>query len=1389
MKLTKELEAEIKQVMDDYWDSYLKGDLETWANFLPDNYMNIGSTEEEIWNNKEEMIAYSKAVVHQMVGTVEIRNRQLRVIPLEPYFIVHEFQDFFIKTGSEWAFYSKFRLSSILQKTDKGWKVIHQHGSVPDSKAQEGETIGFQKISKENLELRDAVKRRTVELEYKNHELEIEASLERVRTVAMAMKNSIELKDLIGTVYTELTRLDMSLNRCFIMIFDNKTMGMTWWMAGHEAISLEKGYYVKYHEHPAYLAYIKPWQERREKWKYLLGGQEKKDWDEFLFSQTELAKLPDFVIASMKAVDTAYISASFHNFGCLTLGSIEPLKDESFDILLRFTKVFDQTYTRFLDLQKAEEQAREAQIETALERVRSRTMAMQKSEELGQVSHVINAQLQQLNFKNFMAGFFMDYSHSDDFNVCRSDSSGLLLEKTIIPYFDHPVFNRFIHAKNAGLDFYDVALAFEEKNKWVGHALIYLREAPPEVKEFLYTSPGYAISCALLKNVGLFIENFDGIPFSKEENAILMRFGKVFEQTYIRFLDLQKAEAQAREAKIETALERVRTRTMGMQKSDELREVVAAMYEQLQFLDITFGACTIIIIDRATNDMEHWVGGFGQKIYPESYYVPYFKHPLYDTQLSQFKNGEKYGVFELSGESKKSYDAVMFAQTDFKNFPEAEKKWMQEIEQVTFSMAYMNHGALTWGPGAISEEYANILQRFAKVFEQTYTRFLDLEKAEAQAREAQIEVSLERVRSKAMAMQKSEDLANAVATVFDELDKLNLGMLRCGIGILNKEKRSADVWTTTKSDNDTVVQVSGDESMDIHPLLQGAFQAWLNQADHSYVLKGEDLNNYYKALTGVNFRLPDSQSLVTGAEGVQQYYFNAVFSSGGLFAFRETDFPEEAKTILKRFADVFNLTYTRFNDLKQAEAQAREAKIEASLERVRSKAMAMHSSGDLAATIANFYHELELFSITPRRCGVGLLNRETRIAELSTMNTNEQGKSIEIIGKIKMEGHPVLEAVYENWLLNKEYHPVLRGNEIKEYYQLLRPQIAFPDYPGDTVQYGYFFFFPEGGVYAWTDKQMAEDELKIYRRFTSVLSLTYKRYKDLQQAEELAQQAEQDLENLKVEKKKTEDALTELKTTQFQLVQAEKMASLGELTAGIAHEIQNPLNFVNNFSEVNSELIDEMNAEIEKGAIAEARAIAADIRQNLEKINHHGKRADAIVKGMLQHSRNSTNATKEPADVNQLADEYLRLAYHGLRAKDKTFNATIKTDFDKTIGEVNIVPQDIGRVLLNLINNAFYTIGEKKKLNAEKYEPTVSVATKESDGKIEISVADNGHGIPQKILDKIFQPFFTTKPTGQGTGLGLSLAYDIVKAHGGELRVETAEGEGTTFIIGIPVIK
>ncbi|MBT8205150.1 MAG: two-component sensor histidine kinase [Eudoraea sp.] len=352
----------------------------------------------------------------------------------------------------------------------------------------------------------------------------------------------------------------------------------------------------------------------------------------------------------------------------------------------------------------------------------------------------------------------------------------------------------------------------------------------------------------------------------------------------------------------------------------------------------------------------------------------------------------------------------------------------------------------------------------------------------------------------------------------------------------------------------------------------------------------------------------------------------------------------------------------------------------------------------------------------------------------------------------------------KEWIVYCEKH----SKALQGYYGEVIPERTY-----------HLYKFSHGAIGVATPADLSEESWGLLKRAASVFSLAYSRFKDLTQAR-------LDLQRLKEEKKRAEDALKELQLTQQQLVHAEKMASLGELTAGIAHEIKNPLNFVNNFSEVTRELVEEMIEELKNGDAEEADAIASDVIQNLEKIVHHGQRADSIVRGMLQHSR-SGDGQKEPTDLNALADEYLRLAYHGLRAQDKSFNAAMETELDETLGQVNIVPQEIGRVLLNLLTNAFHAVSEKKLKKPEGYQPTVTVKTKKAGKGVEIRVSDNGDGIPEKIRDKIFQPFFTTKPTGQGTGLGLSMSYDIItKGHEGKMKVTSEIGKGTTFTVTLP---
>ena len=484
----------------------------------------------------------------------------------------------------------------------------------------------------------------------------------------------------------------------------------------------------------------------------------------------------------------------------------------------------------------------------------------------------------------------------------------------------------------------------------------------------------------------------------------------------------------------------------------------------------------------------------------------------------------------------------------------------------------------------------------------------------------------------------------------------------------------------------------------------------------------------------------------------------------------------ELHTIFRRFAKLFEQTYTRFLDLKKAELQAWEATKQASLDRVRAEIASMRTASDLEHITPLIWKELTTLEVPFFRCGVFIINED--IEQVQVFLTTPKGESLAALN-LPFGTSALVDRTLDHWRKEK----ILTQEWSREEFIEWTSSIVEQGFLEDTAQYQggeappehlalHFVPFSQGMLYIGNAELLSADQLQLVQALAESFSVAYARYEDFNK-----------LESTNVELGKT---LDNLKSTQNQLIQAEKMASLGELTAGIAHEIQNPLNFVNNFSEVSGELLEEIKEELEEGNLEDVEEIVADLKQNLEKINHHGHRASSIVKGMLDHSR-ASSGERVMTDINQLADEYLRLAYHGLRAKDRNFNATFEAILDENMPNIKVAIQDIGRVLLNLINNAFYACTEKSKKAEIGYVPKVIVSTAHENGQIQVSVQDNGPGIPDKIKDKIFQPFFTTKPTGSGTGLGLSLSYDIMKAHGGELKVESHPGSGSVFILTFPL--
>jgi len=1208
---------------------------------------------------------------------------------------------------------------------------------------------------------------------------QIELALERVRAKTMAMQKSDELREVVATIYEQLQHLGFTYGACSIVIMDKISGDMIWWISGFGK-PYPESYYIPFFDHPFYLAQLNNWKEGKKYAVLEASGEMKKSYDEIIFSQTEFVRIPEETRKVMMAFEKIIFSNAYMKHGALSW-SVEPIDDKHAKILERFAIVFEQTYTRFLDLQKAEKQARDAEIELALERVRARTMAMQKSDELNEIVYEVYRQIRSLNFQyGACTIIIMDQNSGDMEHWLAGFDQEKYPESYPVRNINHVLHDAQIAAWKEGRKFASFELSGEELESYADLMFTQsgYKNLPEDEKNRLRTRENTIFNLSYM-NCGALM--WAPGRLTDEQINIMQRFAKVFDQSYARFQDIQKAEEQARDAQIELALERVRAKTMAMQNSSELREIVGVIYDQLQHLGFTYGACAIVIMEKSTGDSIWWMAGFGKEKYPESYKVPFLDHPFYREQLSYLNSGKSFVPISVSGEEKKWYDELIFSLTEFNRIPEETQKIMCSLETIVFSNAYMKYGALSWGTMPISDEYAVILQRFAIVFEQTYTRFLDLQKAETQAREAQVESALEKVRSRTMAMQKSDELADAAYVLFQQLNHLGVIHERINIGIVKEETNTIDFWITEQGGNQINTRFSA--SLKEPTVISPMYAAW--KAGHKSMivdLTGEDLKSWLKYLTEI-IGIPFDPAFAHN----RRIQTAGSFSKGMLVLTTPEPLPEESIHLLEKFAGVFDLTYTRFNDLLLAEAQTHKANIEVALERVRARALAMQQPEELIEVAEVLRHEMGL---------LGVEELETSSIYLH----DDKSDTVECWYAISDLRHPEKKLVADQ--INIDLQKTWVGRQMFDFYESDKTQVSIlmqgsnriewikycasvstvlGDFYGESIpdRTYHLYKFSNGAIGAASAGDISTESWELLSRTASVFSLAYSRFKDLTKARI-------DLQKLKEEKQRAELALTDLKAAQSQLVQAEKMASLGELTAGIAHEIQNPLNFVNNFSELSNELIEEMQEEMDKGNSDEVKNIVADIRSNLEKINLHGKRADAIVKGMLQHSR-TTSGEKQPTDINALAEEYLRLAYHGLRAKDKNFNVILKTEYDASIGNINIIPQDIGRVLLNLINNAFYAVSEKQKREIEGFEPVVIISTKKLIDKVQIEVRDNGNGISQKVLDKIFQPFFTTKPTGLGTGLGLSLSYDIVKAHGGELKVETKEGEGSNFIIQLPI--
>jgi len=1248
MKLTKLQESEIWQVYSTWLTAYLNADVKTYDAYLDDDYHFIGSTNNEEFLKRNDATTFFERTGDQFAGIMDLRN-EIKILEVfdTSIFITH-FCDVWFINDEDRTYYGRFRLSSVMQKKNEGWRFIYQHFSMPDSKSDEGESIGFDKVTAENIELKEAIKRRTIELENKNRELEVEAALERVRTQSMAMQHPDDLDKVNKELLTQLQKLQI-----------DGLSGVSIWLIDDEGLV------------------------------------------------------------------TAWDLSSPGNMGDPNSAMVR-YDSNKFDILGEPWRMLQNSDDDYFVLDYSAEKLQKAIKEWA-----------QVDQEVAD------------GFRNAL----LNGSLKHQWNPIARHSNGIL-------------------------------------------------------------------SIDLVK------------PPADDTKEIVTKMAGAFSLAYRRFLDLQKAEAQAREAQIEAALEKVRSRTMAMQSSDELTEAATEMFSKIEDLGLNPWSCGFNIFNDDKTVISQWVStGDGRPIEP-------FDTPatqgIFKRIVEQSENDEPLYIEKMEGKKlKDTYKYMASLPTLDKIFEELDAAGIELPKKQVDHAAYFKHGYLMFITYEETPEFHSIFKRFANVFEQTYTRFLDLQKAEKQAREAQIENALEKVRSRSLAMQHPNELVEVVQLLREEMGALGVEELETSsIYIHDDTSGLTQCWFTIKDADDPGKSVTDQMTIDLQDTWVGRQMNQFygsGQDSTSILMKGDHRVEWIRYCEEMSDLFGTSEFY--GDTIPERSYHLYKFSNGFLGAASPGNISDESWDLMRRATGAFSFAYTRFSDLQKAEESARRSRQQASLDRVRADISSMRSAEDLNKITPLVWDELTNLGIPFIRCGVFIIHEEEEQVEVYLSKPN--GASLAVM-HLPFGSSDLVSRTVDAWQQGSVYTQHWSLEEFLEWGQSMMKQGQVSDlesYQGSEEApeslHLHFIPFSQGMLYVGSTGLLDDEEISLTESLAKAFSIAYARYEDF----------------IKLEKAKVgiEEALTELKATQSQLIQQEKLASLGQLTAGIAHEIKNPLNFVNNFSDLSLELVEEVRDEIrdmrrdtesersnvkrekessplEGSAKAECRRgvsdeatddtidsdlildILDDIEANLKTIYKHGSRADSIVKSMLEHSRGGSGKM-EPTNLNDLVKEFTNLSFHGMKAGKDPINLDMEFDLDDSIGEVMLIGEDFSRVILNLCNNGFDAMREKltgdgrptteeKLLNSElkikNYSPKLTIRTMQSNTNVTIEIEDNGPGIPEEMKDKILQPFFTTKKGTQGTGLGLSITNDIVKAHGGNLEVASQAGKRTTFTIELP---
>ncbi|QYH40854.1 GHKL domain-containing protein [Algoriphagus sp. NBT04N3] len=1220
-------------------------------------------------------------------------------------------------------------------------------------------------------------------------EARIEAALEKIRSRTMGMQSSAELPEVANLLFLEVQALGIPAWSCGYNILAEDKKTATCCMSSEG--TLQTPFQLRLYGEASFDEMGEFIQSDDTMLVQELGGKALEEHYTYMKSFPDLKPTFDEIERLGLSLPTYQINhLCKFNQGFILFITYEKVPDSQ-DIFKRFTKVFDQTYTRFLDLKKAEKQAQESKIEAALERIRSRAMAMQTSDELKEVALELRTQMGMLGQKNLEVCAIHLYdlhpNHFESWGAMHphGSESEIMQSMAIFPKSGSLIIEEMMDYYASDQSDYVLVNEGKKYKQWFE----LMKEHAPEI--YWHLSKAKADTSGDKLKAYWAMSEFSGgalimVTYSypdEDSRNLLRRTANVFGLAYKRFRDLKRAEEQAREAQIEAALERIRSHSMGMQSAADFGVVTTEMFDQLRNFGEDLFAAGIVFCDKHEGHVEQWhsIPGGGML---SPFIVPIDLDYIHQYRYDQWKAGKELFSIEIPGDFIEQHFKDIFdlpsAQVAIKDLESrnapmpAAPPW--EIDYgASFKNGYILISSLKY------LETTDILPRFAKVFEQAYTRFLDLQKAEEQARNAQIEASMERVRARAMSMQKPDELVDVATLLRKEMGLLGVEELETSsIYIHHADEETTECWYAIQDDKKLISDYMTIRLEDtwVGREMLSFYQSGSSKT--SIKMQGQHRTEWisYCAEKSHHFSIQEFY----GNQIPERTYHLYKFSQGFMGAASPGEISDESWKLLKRAASVFSLAYTRFSDLKQAEAQAREAQIEAALERVRSRTMGMQRSEELSETASVLFEQLQNLGVTHERINIGIINEKNQTIDFWI--TAQGGNKLDSRFSGRITEETTLSKAYQAWKKGKKSLVIdLQGKELDQWLQFMKEEIRIPfnqkyQHNRRVQTVG---FFSKGMLVVTSPEPLYEEALYLLEKFAGVFDLTYTRFTDLKIAEANAVQAEKDLEAIKLAKSKAESALKELKATQEQLIQQEKLASLGQLTAGIAHEIKNPLNFVNNFSELSKELIEEVFDELAKLESSDIKEdiidILTDVKSNLTKVHEHGSRADGIVKSMLQHSRGGAGKASS-IGINELVREFSNLAFHGMRAGKNPINVNLNFDLDENAGEATLVMEDFSRVILNIANNAFDAMRDKlNSSNNGEYLPSLDIKTKRQKNQVLISIQDNGPGIPDDIKDKILQPFFTTKKGTEGTGLGLSITNDIIKAHGGRLDIQSQPGQ------------